>query len=172
MTLDMSEITEQAIMHTLTLLQSPMPADLIQQSTAFPAVKSRIKQTDLSQSQQPKIQLANSSNSAPADQAVTSNPAGQRGPSISAQPTLEHVVLDSTEQQISADALSSQAMLLASPDVQATTDASDSPMQSAAVSGATEAGGARDTTESNAAQASSQPVPETPGLLNMKAGAA
>lgn len=158
-------------MHALTLLQSPMPADHIPpHDTAPPALEQQVKQTVLGQSQR-VAQLADSSATAPADQSVASDSAGQQLQPASAQPSLRHLVPASTEQHRSTGASCSEAVSVASADVQATIDDSDSPVQRTAVNGAAAAGGGLgDTTEGSAAEASSQPVPETPGLLDFTAG--
>lgn len=173
LTLHSSETTSQAAVHALALLQSPMPVDLIQQDAVSPALGQQVKQSDSGQLQQLEPQPANMSDATVADQAVTSKSAGQQLQPTSAQPSLQHLARPSAEQHRSTDVSCSEAVSVASADVQATMDGSDSPVQRTAVSGAAAAGGgASDTTEGSAAEASSQPVPETPGLLDFTAGTA
>ena len=77
LTLDTTDSTAQAVMHALTLLQSPLPADLIQpEDTAPPALGLQEKQAKLGELQQLNAQVVNSSDTLSADQVAVSAASG------------------------------------------------------------------------------------------------
>ena len=160
--LESSQATAQAVMHTLTLLQSPMSAGQTQsQDTASPASGLQDKQAELVQLQQLDPLVANSSDVVSTDQAMASSSAMQQLQSTSAQPGFDNLGLAGSEQEPASDASDGRVASPALADVRMTTNASDPTAQMTDVTNAEEAGCAA-ASEAKAADAESLHMPETP----------
>ena len=151
-------------MHTLILLQSPMPAGQTHsQDTASPASGLQDKQAELIQSQQLDTLVANSSDVVSTDQAMASDSAVQQLLSTSAQPGFADLGLAGSEQQPASDASDGRVASFASADVHVITNASDPTVEMTDVTSAEEAGSAA-ASDARVADAESQRMPETPTL--------
>ena len=170
LTLESSEATDQAMLHALTLLQSPLAAgQTCSQDKALTASEVQSKQAELVQLQQLEQPLvADNSNALSTNQNLQSNSALQQPPSTSAQPGSNDLAIASSEQQLASDASDGAVVSPTSADVQVATNVSAPTVQMRDVTGVEEAGGSA-ASEARCADAESQRMPETP-MMNLTAG--